>query len=129
MLFLTSLTERHNMKIKVTEYETIAAQDFNMFRECMKAVYLNMVTSREPVEFDFEGYEPFKTVHFLHTLLFETVRLSWALRISPTYENATPSAEREIDFIEGYAVEHWKTMKMTFKVKPEAKDIPPQNFK
>lgn len=61
-----------------------------------------LVASR-PVELDFTGLE-LCTQSWLHALLFEPIRLAWALRVPIHVVNAVPAVREGLRFLESYAL-------------------------
>jgi anti-sigma regulatory factor (Ser/Thr protein kinase) len=61
------------------------------------------ILSRGPVVFDFDGVE-ICTQSFLHALLFEAVRLAWAVRATLHAIHAAPAVRSGVEFLERYAL-------------------------
>ena len=58
--------------------------------------------ARRPVALDFRGLDVC-TQGFLHALLFEAVRLSWATRTPIYIENAAPGVQVGVRLVDNYA--------------------------
>jgi hypothetical protein len=71
------------------------------------ALSLNEITPRiigkTPVELDFGGMD-LCTQSWLHALLFEPVRLAWALRVPIHVTGAKPAVQEGLRFLESYAL-------------------------
>lgn len=52
---------------------------------------------------NFEGME-IATQSFLHALLFESLRVAWALRVPIYVRNAAAAVREGLDFLESYAL-------------------------
>ncbi len=61
------------------------------------------ILQRQPVALDFRGIEV-ATQSFLHALLFETLRLAWALQVEVWVTNADPAVESGLKLVENYAL-------------------------
>ena len=61
------------------------------------------ILRREPVALDFRGLE-LGTQSFLHALLFETLRLAWALDVPVYAMNVDPAVRSGLDLVAGYAL-------------------------
>ncbi len=59
--------------------------------------------NRQPVALDFEGPE-LCTQSWLHALLFEAIRLAWALRVPIHIVRAEPAVREALRFLESYAL-------------------------
>lgn len=57
----------------------------------------------KPIELDFEGLD-LCTQSWLHALLFEPVRLAWALRVPIHIVHADPAVREGLRFLEAYAL-------------------------
>lgn len=80
-----------------TAEDTIAAQIFA--REQLHPLILQ----RKPVALDFRGLDVC-TQSFLHSLLFEALRLAWALRVAIYVDNASPAVRSGLQMLENYAL-------------------------
>lgn len=63
------------------------------------------LVQRTPIALDFRGIEVC-TQSFLHALLFETLRLAWALQVPVYVENADPVVVSGLKLVEAYALSH-----------------------
>lgn len=61
------------------------------------------IVARRPVELDFARIE-LCTQSWLHALLFEPIRLAWALRVPIHIVNADPAVREGLRFLEAYAL-------------------------
>lgn len=61
------------------------------------------IVARRPIELDFARIE-LCTQSWLHALLFEPVRLAWALRVPIHVVNADPAVREGLRFLEAYAL-------------------------
>ncbi|KYG08562.1 hypothetical protein BE21_22985 [Sorangium cellulosum] len=61
------------------------------------------ILSNESVELDFDGLD-LCTQSWLHALLFEPVRLAWALRVPIHVVGAKPAVQEGLRFLESYAL-------------------------
>lgn len=61
------------------------------------------ILAKAPVVLDFSGLE-LCTQSFLHALLFEPVRLAWALRVPIHIVHADPAVVEGLRFLEAYAL-------------------------
>jgi hypothetical protein len=61
------------------------------------------LVARRPLTLNFSGLDV-ATQSFLHALLFEPVRLAWALRVPIFVDQAAPSVRQGLDFLESYAL-------------------------
>jgi len=61
------------------------------------------LVARQPVALDFRTLE-FCTQSFVHALLYEPLRLAWALRIPIYIVNARPAVRSTLSFLEQYAL-------------------------
>jgi anti-sigma regulatory factor (Ser/Thr protein kinase) len=76
---------------------TVAASE--IARERIRPALLQ----RQPIELDFEGLD-LCTQSWLHALLFEPVRLAWALRVPIHIVHADPAVREGLRFLEAYAL-------------------------
>jgi len=83
--------------VNFTAEDTIAAQRF------ASAQLQPLVMQRKPVALDFRGLDVC-TQSFLHALLFEVLRLGWALRVPIYVENASPAVRSGLQMLENYAL-------------------------
>lgn len=61
------------------------------------------VLAHQPIALDFRGLE-LGTQGFLHALLYETVRLAWALDVPVYVMNAEPAVKSGLELVVGYAL-------------------------
>ena len=61
------------------------------------------ILRREPVTLDFAGLS-IVTQSFVHSLLFEPLRLAWALRTPIYVENVEPAVKSTLELLENYAL-------------------------
>jgi hypothetical protein len=61
------------------------------------------ILGRQPVALDFRDIDVC-TQSFLHALLFETLRLAWALQVEVWVTNAQPAVESGLRLVESYAL-------------------------
>ena len=83
--------------IGFTAEDTIAAGRFSA--EMLQP----SIIQRKPVALDFRGLDVC-TQSFLHSLLFEALRLAWALRVPIYAENASPAVRSGLQMLENYAL-------------------------
>lgn len=95
--FLPAPVHSHRIKVFEIKEDTPAAS----------ALSLNEIRPRilakTPVELDFGGLD-LCTQSWLHALLFEPVRLAWALRVPIYVIGATPAVQEGLRFLESYAL-------------------------
>lgn len=68
----------------------------------VKDELLPLLLQREPIELDFSNVS-FCTQSFAHALLFEAVRVSWALKVPIFITNTTPVVRTVIELVDHYA--------------------------
>jgi hypothetical protein len=61
------------------------------------------ILRREPVVLDFSGLR-ILTQSYLHSLLFEPLRLAWALRTPIYVKNVEPAVRSNLELLENYAL-------------------------
>jgi hypothetical protein len=61
------------------------------------------ILRREPLVLDFTGLR-ILTQSYLHSLLFEPLRLAWALRIPIYVRNVEPAVRSNLELLENYAL-------------------------
>jgi hypothetical protein len=61
------------------------------------------ILRREPIVLDFAGLR-ILTQSYLHSLLFEPLRLAWALRIPIYVKNVEPAVRSNLELLENYAL-------------------------
>jgi anti-sigma regulatory factor (Ser/Thr protein kinase) len=83
--------------VTVGTEDTVQAQDF------AKNVLLPALTSRKPVHIDFNNMQ-ICTQSFLHTLLYEPLRVAWALKTPMYVSNAGPAVRSSLELLERYAL-------------------------
>jgi hypothetical protein len=62
-----------------------------------------LILFREPVVLDFQNI-PVCTQSFLHALLFESLRLAWAVQSPIHVVNVDPAVKSSLDLLEAYAL-------------------------
>jgi hypothetical protein len=87
----------HVLLISVAAENTVEAQRF-----AQKSLVPRLL-DRKPVALDFRNL-PICTQSFLHSLLYEPLRLAWALRIPIYVLNAQPAVRSTLMLLEGYAL-------------------------
>lgn len=80
------------------------AEDTPAAFELAQRELLPTLLARQPVLLDFAG-TPMGTQSYLHTLLFEPLRVAWALKVSIFVVNAEPALRSGLDFVESYALQ------------------------
>lgn len=83
--------------VRLASEDTVAASQLS------SKTLLPLLARRQPVVLNFEGVEV-ATQSFLHALLFEALRVAWALRVSIYVRNAVPAVHEGLDFLESYAL-------------------------
>jgi hypothetical protein len=81
----------------------LAAEDTAAAQKLSREALLPGLTQRNPVVLNFEGME-IATQSFLHALLFESLRVAWALRVPIYVRNAAAAVREGLDFLESYAL-------------------------
>lgn len=114
---ITSLAEQRVPKratkrwLKVGEPEgparrflvSVTAENTAKAAEFAKSQLRELVVFREPIVLDFQNIHV-STQSYLHALLFEALRLSWAVQ-SPLYVvNVDPAVKSSLDLLESYAL-------------------------
>ena len=61
------------------------------------------IVAGRPVELDFDGID-LCTQSWLHALLYESIRLAWALKVKIHVVNAAPAVREGLRFLEAYAL-------------------------
>ena len=77
-------------------------EDVEHAAELAQSKLLPLLLQREPVELDFR-HITLCTQSFAHALLFEAVRVSWALKVPIFITNAAPAVRTVIELVDHYA--------------------------
>ena len=86
------------MLVKVAAEDTVAAVDY------AARVLTPRILKKKPLALDFRGHELF-TQSYVHALLYEPLRIAWALRTPIFISNAQPAVRSSLEFLESYALE------------------------
>jgi hypothetical protein len=95
--FVSGPEGAHRVMVYDARENTVAAGALNV-KEIQPRIMNKM-----PVEIDFSGLE-LCTQSWLHALLFEPVRLAWALHVPICVVGAKPAVEEGLRFLESYAL-------------------------
>ena len=82
----------------------VAAEDIATAVDYAARLLTPRVLKRQPLALDFRGQELF-TQSDVHALLYEPLRVAWALRTPLYIVNAAPSVRKSLEFFESYALE------------------------
>jgi hypothetical protein len=83
--------------VKMTSEDTVAAEKF------AQENLIPLIMKRQKIILDFRQVE-IATQSYLHALLFETLRLAWAMRTYIYVVNASPSVKSGLDLLQNYAL-------------------------
>jgi anti-sigma regulatory factor (Ser/Thr protein kinase) len=86
------------MLVSVAAEDTAAAVDY------AARVLTPRILKKVPLVLDFRGQELF-TQSYVHSLLYEPLRIAWALRTPLYIVNAAPAVRSSLEFLESYALE------------------------
>jgi hypothetical protein len=81
----------------------VAAENTTKAAEFAQNELCKLVVAREPVVLDFQNV-PVCTQSFLHALLFESLRLAWAVQAPIYVVNVDPAVKHSLDLLESYAL-------------------------
>jgi hypothetical protein len=81
----------------------VAAEDVREAAKVAKDVLEPKLIERKPLALDFSRFSVL-TQSFAHALLFEPLRLAWALRTPIYIENAQPAVRSNLELLENYAL-------------------------
>lgn len=81
----------------------VAAEDTEDARRFVTEVLLPRLSKKESVSLDFTSMK-FCTQSFAHALLFEPLRIAWALKTPIYIQNASPAVRTILDMLERYAL-------------------------
>lgn len=83
--------------VKMTSEDTVAAEQFAQNN------LVPLIMKKQKIILDFRQVE-IATQSYLHALLFETLRLAWAMRTNIYVVNASPSVKSGLDLLQNYAL-------------------------
>jgi hypothetical protein len=81
----------------------IAAEDTSEAVRFANESLMPRIIERKPVELDFQGI-PICTQSFLHALLYEPLRMAWALRVPIYVTNVQPGVRSNLELLQNYAL-------------------------
>ena len=81
----------------------IAAEDIGGARRFAEKTLFPRLTAKQPVVLDFRSI-PILTQSFLHGLLYEPLRLAWALKTPIYVVNVQPAVRSNLELLQNYAL-------------------------
>lgn len=81
----------------------VAAEDTSDAIKFASEKLMPRIIERKSIELDFQGI-PICTQSFLHSLLYEPLRIAWALRVPIYVANVQPGVRSNLELLQNYAL-------------------------